>query len=730
MRRSLLWSIAISAGFLISNIDAAETNNQSKNQLVLGKPGLEASYEVQSRDQLPDSNIESVTLQLGVTVENDGKSCQWLSLKGKKASGGTFQVWILTSSYPSKDIAEAQSATARYILQEGTERPIEFRHSATGEAVLPFSGAWEYLFPHAISQTDSGIFPKSVEYLGFTYSLKQIQEGKPAALPSDPLQIELRADALIGVPHNTKQLDQTRRYDESDYELIPLTKDDYEAMITAGMNCLRLNQEDTKRLMNRNVYFWGIGGADILYPEWLYRSNYIGPALFHDEPAVCTRDHVVRPRFKEKPDTRKSVTPQSVLKDFQEYYHHVNAEKAPVALQKGLDARPDVNPGTMQIRQQNLYSWETMVATAAHQLSEQVDGPPAAIVFEPPGRIGTRRTLPEMNMAYGCQIAIDEPTNFIDIIYGFLRGAARLTGKKWGMSVYGSVDRADAPWFMTHAYDVGGQYFFFWDSYKLACVPFNECLKLTTNLRQHIENCPIRDLEQLKKSAEIAILLPPGYTLGHVHMGRGNLWGLGELNLERKNAEGRTYREVMGNFFTEIERALRLGISFDLLWDLKDMDLQGYREVIRVLENGKVEIKSEDGKVTVLDGARIPQRPGGEPPELAVEITPAKIKAGATVVARAELTDTTAPTFYTVATDEDGIYRDVKILWELYGPEEEDYRFLLDGFYHPKVQINGDKSIVEADFEITEPGRYRLRAAACDLAGRTTVVWKEFEVEK
>ena len=88
------------------------------------------------------------------------------------------------------------------------------------------------------------------------------------------------------------------------------------------------------------------------------------------------------------------------------------------------------------------------------------------------------------------------------------------------------------------------------------------------NLSAHVESHPHRNLDALRKAAEMVILLPLGYNLGHVEMGRGNLWGVGELNLERRNREGVKYRTVMHNFFTEIERAIRLGIAFDLLWDL------------------------------------------------------------------------------------------------------------------------------------------------------------------
>ncbi len=55
----------------------------------------------------------------------------------------------------------------------------------------------------------------------------------------------------------------------------------------------------------------------------------------------------------------------------------------------------DLDLGDMYLRQENLFTWETMVSTAAYQLSQD-PRVPEAIVFEPPGRIGTRRTLPEM----------------------------------------------------------------------------------------------------------------------------------------------------------------------------------------------------------------------------------------------------------------------------------------------------------------------------------------------
>src|SRR5262249_10788171 len=132
-------------------------------------------------------------------------------------------------------------------------------------------------------------------------------------------------------------------------------------------------------------------------------------------------------------------------------------------------------------------------------------------VFEPPGRIGTLRTLPELDMTYGCQISAHDPKNLTSILYGFLRGAARATGKEWGTSIYGAVDRTDGAWWLDHAYDLGASRFFFWDNAGLACVPYQECLGLARHLKMRVENHPRRDLDRLKRTAEVLILLPAGY---------------------------------------------------------------------------------------------------------------------------------------------------------------------------------------------------------------------------
>ena len=632
---------------------------------------------------------------------------QWLTLSAVKADGSTFRVWVLSG---------AGGSIARYIVQEGATEPREYRNPVTGAAVLPSPVAWEHLFP--LATPDAG----RVRYLGHVY----IREPATVQAPEPPQRtrvVTLRPDLLIGPASNTRQKDETRRYDGTDYELTPLTGSDYREMGQAGINCVRVDAAQTAWADELGLYYWG-PLAQLAYPELLYRSQYLGPILYLDEPAVGARDYALRPRLEKDPAFRRAVTPQAAFEMFRDRFAQA-LEHGATAMTKALAARPDVDLGSMRLEQENLYSWETMVSTAAYQLSQH-PRVPEAMVFEPPGRIGTRRTIPEIDMTYGVQIPPDDPKALPAILFGFLRGAARLTGKSWGVSIYGAVQHADTFFWLTHAYDLGATRFHFWDNYQLAAVPYGEYLALARHLRTHANSNPTRDLPRLRRAAETAILLPPGYNLGHVFLGKGPLWGVGELNLERRNRHGVTYRAVMSRFFTEIERCLRSGVAFDLLWDLPALRLPGYREIIRILENRNVEVE-ENGIRAVVD-RQPPVRPAGTPPELTVALHAGNMADDLEITLKGRVIEKSAPVYYTLGADNEGVYHNARVAWELYGPEDEDYLFLRPDNLKPRVRTSGETADVEAIARVSRPGNYRVRAATVDLAGRTTVVWRPFTV--
>ncbi len=184
----------------------------------------------------------------------------------------------------------------------------------------------------------------------------------------------------------------------------------------------------------------------------------------------------------------------------------------------------------------------------------------------------------------------------------------------------------------------------------------------------------------------------------------------------------------MGNFFTEIERCIRMGVAYDLFWDIEGYKLTGYREVVHIREDGKVMVEV-DGKKILHNGSRIPDRPDGNPPQLAIELSNETGKAPLEVAARAFLVEGSSPIYYTLGANPKGIYKNVKVFWELYGPGEEDYRFLPGRNREPRICDEGTRTSVDLTFKINQAGKYRLRAATVDLAGRTAVVWKNIAVE-
>ncbi len=689
---------------------------EAREGQILGMPGLTGRYIHTGGKDLPPNNVRRLEINLG-KVEGDH---QWTHLCAMKENGRRFTVSLLSSIFPPRTLSKAYESIKRYALDQEEFPAVEFWDQGTGGPVLPELGIWEYLMPDFSQDKARGPFPDKMNYLGHRYVLDRELE-REYAPPTDSIVLNLDTGVMIGPAHNTRQKNEERRYDGSDYELMDLCEEDYRKMMDSGMNLLRVNQEQVEWIRNKGAFYWGLAADEISYPEELYRSNYLGPTIFMDEPAVRTRDGIIRPRLDQEEGLGHRLTVDTVLKEFQDYFAKQKESGAPTRLLEGLSSRPDVDIGRMDFKQVNLFSWETMISSALFQLFGQGE-PPSAMVFEPPGQFGAMRTLPEFNMSYGCQLPVDDPKVLTDIIYSFLRGAARVTGSRWGMSIYGGIDAADSYWFQTHAYDLGASLFLFWDSHELACVPFGECLSLARNLSLHARNHPHRDLEALKARAEVALVIPSGYNLGHIDMGRGNLWGLAQLNLERRNQYGVKYRTVMRNLFTEIERYVRLGQSFDLFWDIPAAQISGYREVTRIKEDGGVNV-DRDGSISCLNGPRKPTRPGGKGPSLTLDLQ-IEGDVPATISARAGIEESRAPVFYTPGRNLEGIYKNELVMWELFGPEE-GYCFL--NRKESVLQVS-DGISVEIKFNLREAGNYRLRAATCDVSGRTSVVWKKFRL--
>jgi hypothetical protein len=170
-------------------------------------------------------------------------------------------------------------------------------------------------------------------------------------------------------------------------------------------------------------------------------------------------------------------------------------------------------------------------------------------------------------------------------------------------------------------------------------------------------------------------------------------------------------------------------VAFDSFWNLENLNLSGYREIVTVREDGKVEVY-KNGTRMMYASARTPERPEGIPPQLSVEISMTDKGGTHEVTARAKVIPGSAPIFYTQGADKKGIYHNQYVLWELFGPEQADYHYLRQETWQVSVSENNSIAEIEIDFSLSKPGNYRLRAATCDVAGRSTVVWKKIHFVK
>ena len=117
--------------------------------------------------------------------------------------------------------------------------------------------------------------------------------------------------------------------------------------------------------------------------------------------------------------------------------------------------------------------------------------------------------------------------------------------------------------------------------------------------------------------------------------------------------------------------------------------MSGYREVIRVREDARVQVEA-GGKVELLDGPRPPSRPGRIAPQLTVRVAADNHRAApVSMRATAHVVEGSAPVYYTPGADHQGRYRNVMVAWELYGPQEEDYRFLREEGGQARIDRTG-----------------------------------------
>ena len=687
---------------------------------VPGRPGDVGIYRYPAGDSVPSSLVTRLELRWGPKHSN----AQWSRLDAYKADGRRFRVWLLARHSSAESAGQEVSPIKRYLFQEGGEKPVEYQNQFTGDAVLPSHGFWSHQLPKAPDTAQSGfVFPPKVSFLGHAFDLESVGIEAPFQIPPAKL-LRLPCDLEIGAKRDRRDRREARRFDGEAVELIRYEPADYPERISHGQTTFNVPADQVRFVRRESVFYCGDDPLSMRYPECLFRSNYLGPSLdFLDEPAART-SFALQAALKEGRLPASEWTISRVLERFQAEFEKAKCASGTLQLQKLLASRPDVSLGRMKGALWDVWSWETLISSGAYQLCATGKGSPAAIVYE--GREAANRDLPLFNSSTGAQFSTTDAQAWLDMVYGMLRGAARLSGKRWGISIYGQFERAEAYRALCYGYERGASFFLFWMGTGEHHVPYEEQLAWSRFIREYARQHPNRDVSRLRKTAEVLILFPAGYTL----LSKEPMWWLPPLHYEKKNKHGLKYREVLARVAAEMERCYRAGVCYDLAWDLegfwgsgnndiKSPELKGYREVVRVCEDGRV-IVQKGSREKVFYEPRWPRRPKGKAPGLKISLSKEEGKAPMTLVAQAEVTEHQSPVHFTPAHDEKGVWRNTKVIWQLYGPGPDDFAHLSE---------RHDAKTGLLPLELDQAGVYRLRASVVDRAGRSTVRWKRITVK-
>ncbi len=627
--------------------------------------GQSAEYALTHLDNVPAQNVVRFHLTLGPIEHRTGSQYQWILLEGVKQNGDTYACWVSVDRLPWASTHEDHVHTARYLLREGDQQPLEYVTALTGEALLPEFRGWDILLPKPLRDSKT-LFPERMHYLGFDFSLAATSEDKSFSIP-DAERLALRPDMLVGTGRNFRDVQGARLIGNEDYDYTPYSREDIDELIDAGVNHFWPDEEQREWMLRRPIFY--IHRGNDRYPELLYRSNLRGGHAYYDEPGHIARGDM-------QADQSPAEMAQCVVE-------RTRDSTRVDGLNQSLKERSDIDLGDLNLRHP-LPSWETSVSTVWYQMRAGAIG----AIHE--GRYATCNEPLTLNMHYGCTIP-PYPEYIFRYYYAFLRGAARHFGCDWGMSIYGQTEEAIAPHALTLAYDMGARYLWCWTSDGGHHVPYPEQVNLARLLKAHAAERDERDMEALLHNARAAIVLPDGYTFEP----SGLLYNQATHHAERANENGIPYRKVLHNAAVEMERLLRLGIEFDIVVDADGFDGDGYEEVLFV-------------RPEVPSGPRTPPRPRHLSKPLLKPTVEQNPDSAELVTLRAQVTGGSPPLGFDAGRDsKTGIRERHAVVWEYYSP---------DGGY--KLLYGAEHTLT-----LTGTGRHRFRAVTADSYGSIVDEW-------
>ncbi len=531
--------------------------------------------------------VDTVTVVVGPRTT---EGLRW-QMKASREDGSGFLIDVVSDRAPMTSEDGDIGRVYSYGFRPGEGPLYRYVDRHTGAPKPPIYGFREGLIPTPRSRLDIvGPFLGTGAYLGQLLTVDDFGGGAALETRDDEKIVRLDDDLLIGTARTIRDDGTGKDPTTGDYRYVPLSREDVDRQIEAGFNLYLCNRDYVSMVRDRDVYFiLRQFSEEDPYPDLLYRSNFWGPAMFADEPAIRVNSQDCA-----------SIHAAAALLRLRNHAYFLGPSGSP------MDRRPTRRDAVVRMilaagfgvgdwfpEQTHVPVWETIHESAFYQLQ----GGAAGIVHE--GRYHLRDYASFLEKILGEGVELDESGMF-DMIYAFLRGAARSFDGDWGTAIYGQADFSIAPQAIRQAYDMGARYIWFWTSDHDHHLPFDRQLELARSIREHQKTHP-RDRRSLVRAARVAVALPDGYIAQ-----LGLIWKNPKIQSLLPNPRGVLYGDVIADAYWEAYRLLKQGVPFDFVLDVPEVvDRVGYERIIRISPAGGSNLPA-------------PTMPG-RAPELAVE---------------------------------------------------------------------------------------------------------------
>ena len=531
-----------------------------------------ARYDLQERR----STYPDPVIAIDIAVRHD--ETPEVTVQYRRESGSTFGFRAVGEESLSLLENEPVRSLDRYqLIVDG--KVFDFRNRDSDSAFLPYSfNLQPGVFVPACSSSE-GTWRPECTLLGDRFVRVEDDRDPLEVDLSEAKVIELDDDLFVGTSRNERETDGGRisawRFaldQELDYEYREFDEDDLDRMLGAGMNYFdRINATQVTFLFDKPVFF-DVGTFEestaTLFPVLFVHPGFLGVEDFLDEPAYIFWEDT------QGVDVANDLAEmaQRQIEATRRQYERRSRGRMP-GLMVRLKEAGIVLEG-VELTEPAFPIWEEFYDTACYQLGAV---PASGFIHE--GRYQHPETVKLLNRTFRTNLPVEAETLF-RFYDAFLRGAARVHGKDWGMSIYGQADPEIAETALRMAYDRGARFMFFWTSDRDHHVPFDEQLAWAASLTEYRRDHPRPPRDELIHAASEAIVLPYGFTMPISDWDKGrmaDLWHRDQFSLRAGSmADGTPYYSVLRTAVEKVEALVRENTEFDIVVDATDLETAGY----------------------------------------------------------------------------------------------------------------------------------------------------------